>query len=88
MRISTAPTPFDAVPKEDRIAWLEMAPTQALISALDQRIKELSTHMCRDIDLHACDEEVGNTYRALRLTLDTFVQLRDWLKSAEVPRGA
>jgi hypothetical protein len=40
------------------------------------------------VDLRACDEEVGNTYRAVRLQLDAFVKLREWVKSAEVVRGS
>lgn len=84
MRISTAPTPFDAIPKEDRIAWLEQKPTDALVSALRERIGELDSQLVEAIDLRAPDPELGNVYRAVRAYRQAYVQLLDWILSAKV----
>jgi hypothetical protein len=87
MRISTAPTPFDSIPSEDRQAWLNQGPTEALRQAVKDRIAELTTYLCENISLTDDDHDVGATYRAVRYQRDAYVAMRDWVFSAEVPRG-
>jgi hypothetical protein len=84
MRISTAPTPFDAIPKEDRIAWLEQKPTDALLVAVTQRIQEFDQQLTIDISLSAIDADLGQTYRAVRAYRTAYAQLLDWILSAKV----
>lgn len=83
MRISTAPTPFDAIPKEDRIAWLEQKPTDALLTALREHIQALDSWLVSGIDMTRTAESLAETYRVARAHRDAYAQLLDWITSAK-----